>query len=54
LTHRQWSDVSTLAGRGAESGDTYNLYPRTLDMTVQDLEVLQRRQEARARVGRPR
>jgi hypothetical protein len=55
LTHRQWSDVSTLAGRGAErAGDTYNLYPRTLDMTVHDLEVLQRRQEARARVGRPR
>ncbi|MEV2277877.1 phage tail tape measure protein [Nocardiopsis sp. NPDC049922] len=55
LTHRQWSDISTLAGRGAErSGDTYNLYPRTLDMTVHDLEVLQRRQEARARVRRPR
>jgi phage-related minor tail protein len=37
-----------------ESGHTYNFYPRTLDMTVRDLEVLQRRQDALARVGRPR
>ncbi|MFE4051242.1 phage tail tape measure protein [Streptomyces sp. YIM B13518] len=35
-------------------GHTYNIYPRTLDMTVRDLELLQRRQEALARVGRPR
>ncbi|MET9729229.1 phage tail tape measure protein [Streptomyces sp. NPDC006458] len=38
----------------AGSGDTYNFYPRTLDMTVRDLELLQRRQDALARVGRPR
>ncbi|MCX5562712.1 phage tail tape measure protein [Streptomyces sp. NBC_00038] len=38
----------------APAGNTYNLYPRTLDMTVRDLEVLQRRQDALARVGRPR
>ncbi|MGW7197552.1 phage tail tape measure protein [Streptomyces chryseus] len=38
----------------AESGHTYNFYPRTLDMTVRDLELLQRRQDALARVGRPR
>jgi murein DD-endopeptidase MepM/ murein hydrolase activator NlpD len=37
-----------------ESGHTYNIYPRTLDMTVHDLELLQRRQDALARVGRPR
>jgi phage-related protein len=37
-----------------ESGHTYNIYPRTLDMTVRDLELLQRRQDALARVGRPR
>ncbi|CAL9592057.1 hypothetical protein SUDANB1_05245 [Streptomyces sp. enrichment culture] len=36
------------------TGDTYNFYPRTLDMTVRDLELLQRRQDALARVGRPR
>ncbi|EST22768.1 peptidoglycan DD-metalloendopeptidase family protein [Streptomyces niveus] len=36
------------------AGDTYNLYARTLDMTVRDLELLQRRQDALARVGRPR
>ncbi|GAA3527880.1 phage tail tape measure protein [Streptomyces osmaniensis] len=39
---------------GGESGHTYNFYPRTLDMTVRDLELLQRRQDALARVGRPR
>lgn len=38
----------------AQSGHTYNIYPRTLDMTVHDLELLQRRQDALARVGRPR
>ena len=36
-----------------QSGHTYNFYPRTLDMTVHDLELLQRRQDALARVGRP-
>jgi len=38
---------------GGQSGHTYNFYPRTLDMTVRDLELLQRRQDALARVGRP-
>ncbi|MFE7128962.1 hypothetical protein [Streptomyces sp. NPDC057617] len=43
--------------RGAASTDrrtytTYNLTQR--EMTIRDLEVLQRRQDARARVGRPR
>ncbi|WP_329032264.1 phage tail tape measure protein [Streptomyces sp. NBC_01725] len=38
----------------AEPGNTYNVYARTVDMTVRDLELLQRRQDALARVGRPR
>jgi SLT domain-containing protein len=42
------------AASGEQSGHTYNFYPRTLDMTVRDLELLQRRQDALARVGRPR
>lgn len=37
-----------------DAGTTYNIYPRTLDMTVRDLELLQQRQDALARVGRPR
>jgi phage-related protein len=53
LTDRQWQAVTANA-RGGDGGDTYNFYPRTLDMTVRDLEVLQRRQDALARVGRPR
>ncbi|MEU7327235.1 phage tail tape measure protein [Streptomyces parvus] len=47
------------APRGQEpqeraGGDTYNFYPRTLDMTVSDLDALQRRKDAQDRVGRPR
>ncbi|MFE9300515.1 phage tail tape measure protein [Streptomyces sp. NPDC006856] len=38
----------------AEAGDTYNFYPRTLDMTVGDLDALQRRKDAQDRAGRPR
>ncbi|MGW0642386.1 phage tail tape measure protein [Streptomyces badius] len=34
-------------------GDTYNFYPRTLDMTTADLDALQRRRDAMDRVGRP-
>ncbi|UNZ20630.1 phage tail tape measure protein [Streptomyces sp. 891-h] len=48
--------LEMLARQGARGGDTYqstyHLYQR--DMTLRDLELLQRRQEARARVGRPR
>ncbi|MFC8859333.1 phage tail tape measure protein [[Kitasatospora] papulosa] len=40
--------------QGQQAGDTYNFYPRTLDMTVSDLDVLQRRRDALARVGRPK
>jgi phage-related minor tail protein len=54
LTGKQWDAVFAAARNGQGGGDTYNFYPRTLDMTVRDLDVLQRRQEARARVGRPR
>ncbi|MFD5903583.1 phage tail tape measure protein [Streptomyces microflavus] len=48
---------TTVAPRGqaaAQEGDTYNFYPRTLDMSVADLDVLQRRRDALARVGRGR
>ncbi|MEU9065815.1 phage tail tape measure protein [Streptomyces sp. NPDC048306] len=46
--------VPAAAGRSGEAGgDTYNFYPRTLDMTVRDLELLERQRDARARVGRP-
>jgi hypothetical protein len=38
----------------ASSSVTYQINARTADFTVRDLEVLQRRQEALARVGRPR
>ncbi|MCU8589919.1 phage tail tape measure protein [Streptomyces sp. A13(2022)] len=37
----------------AREGDTYNINARTVDMTVRDLELLQRKQDAKARVGRP-
>lgn len=46
------------SGRGqsapVDAGTTYNVYARTADFTVRDLELLQRRQDALARVGRPR
>ncbi|WP_112490883.1 phage tail tape measure protein [Streptomyces bacillaris] len=38
----------------AAGGDSYYFYPRTLDMTVHDLDVLQRRRDAMDRVGRGR
>jgi len=47
--------LSSGGGQAVQSsGTTYNVFPRTLDMTVRDLELLQRRQDALARVGRPR
>ncbi|MFE1734313.1 phage tail tape measure protein [Streptomyces bacillaris] len=38
----------------AAGGDSYYFYPRTLDMTVHDLDVLQRRRDAMDRAGRGR
>ncbi|MFF7012218.1 phage tail tape measure protein [Streptomyces fimicarius] len=35
-------------------GDNYYFYPRTLDMTVGDLDALQRRKDALDRAGRPK
>jgi phage-related minor tail protein len=46
--------VSAAAAGAERGGDTYNFHPRTLDMTVQDLELLQRQRDAQARVRRPR
>ncbi|MFJ5156310.1 phage tail tape measure protein [Streptomyces sp. NPDC088353] len=52
LTDQQWQAVMDGA-RGGE-GTSYTINARTADFTVRDLELLQRRQDARARVGRPR
>lgn len=46
--------VTAPAGAGATAGDTYVVNARTADITVQDLELLQRQRDARARVRRPR
>jgi phage-related protein len=54
LTEAQLRAIAAGARGGDGSSVTYNVYPRTLDMTVRDLEALQRRQDAMARVGRPR
>ncbi|MFF3190561.1 phage tail tape measure protein [Streptomyces misionensis] len=50
------AEAARAAGQSGpqSSGHTYNIYARTADMTVRDLELLQRRQDALARVGRPR
>ncbi|WP_030585725.1 phage tail tape measure protein [Streptomyces anulatus] len=48
--------VAAPRGQGPQDragGDTYNFYPRTLDMTTADLDALQRRRDAMDRVGRP-
>ncbi|MFD5468904.1 phage tail tape measure protein [Streptomyces sp. NPDC127105] len=52
LTDQQWQAV--MDGRRGGDGNTYTIHARTADFTVRDLELLQRRQDARARVGRPR
>ncbi|MER7696161.1 phage tail tape measure protein [Streptomyces sp. NPDC096095] len=44
--------VTAPRGQGQRDGDTYNFYPRTLDMTTDDLDALQRRKDALDRVGR--
>jgi transglycosylase-like protein with SLT domain len=48
--------VGVLADGGGEhrGATTYNIYPQRADFTTQDLEVVQRRAEARQRFGRPR
>lgn len=47
--------VSVAAAAPATSSNTtVNVYPQRADFTVADLEALQRRTDARARVGRPR
>jgi phage-related minor tail protein len=53
LTDAQWSAIYGAARGGDGPSTVTNIYPRTLDMTVRDLETLQRRQDARARIGRP-
>ncbi|MFG2506734.1 phage tail tape measure protein [Streptomyces rubiginosohelvolus] len=56
-TPRGRTVVAAPRGQGTQEragGDTYNFYPRTLDMTVGDLDALQRRKDAQDRTGRPR
>jgi phage-related protein len=54
LTSQQWTDISSVARGGDGAGQvSYNIYPQRADFRVRDLEVLQRRHEALARVGRP-
>src|SRR5690606_37778525 len=54
LTEAQLRAIAAGARGGDGSSVTYNVYPRTLDMTVRDLEALQRRQSPMARVARAR
>lgn len=53
LTDRQWDAITATSGDGAQPV-SYTINARTADFTVADLELLQRVQDARARVGRPR
>lgn len=59
LTNDQWRDMRRAASYAEEhangsAGSTINVYPQRADFTTQDLEALQARQDALARVGRPR
>ncbi|RDG37967.1 phage tail tape measure protein [Streptomyces corynorhini] len=54
LTDRQWDALSTAAHSGTGGDTHYTINARTADFTVRQLDTLQRQQEARARVGRPR
>lgn len=51
---RAMAGAAALKTGVGRDGVTYNVYARTLDMTVRDLERLQQRQETLARIGRPR
>lgn len=53
LNDSQWQ-LLTDAATGGDGGDTINLYPRTLDFGVRDLELLQKKRDTQRRVGRPR
>lgn len=52
LNGAQWDAITRAAGGGDTYETTYHLYQR--DMTVRDLETLQRQQETRQRLGRAR
>ena len=45
---------ATASSGGGRSQVTYNVYPRQSVISVEDLQLLQRQEEARQRVGRPR
>ncbi|WP_335936614.1 phage tail tape measure protein [Streptomyces sp. PTD5-9] len=52
LTDRQWDAITANTNSGG-AATSYTINARTADFTVRDLELLQRRQDALARVGRP-
>ncbi|MFF1709323.1 hypothetical protein [Streptomyces sp. NPDC058268] len=54
LTSQQWDAVSSRVTDGGGPSYAYTINARTADFTVADLQRVQRVQEARARVGRPR
>ncbi len=46
--------AATPSSGGTRQSVTYNVYPRQSVISVEDLQLLQRQEEARQRVGRPR
>lgn len=44
----------TVSGNGATIDNRINVYPQRANFTIQDLEALERRRDAKARVGRPK
>lgn len=46
--------ATKVAASSGHAGVTYNVYPRASVISVEDLRLLQRQEEARQRVGRPR
>jgi phage-related minor tail protein len=54
LTDSQWAAIYGAARGGDAPSTVNNIYARTADFTVRDLDVLERKQFARARAGRPR
>ena len=52
LTGAQWEALAA-SRAGGDTYTSYNVYPQRAEFSIRDLEALQRRQEALARVGRP-
>jgi phage-related minor tail protein len=54
LSDAQWNSIHAAARGGDAPSTVNNIYARTADFTVRDLDALERKQFARARAGRPR